>query len=299
MRRREFVTVLGGAVTVCPLFALGQPAAGRVSRIGYLGAASAAEGRGAEALEKGLRELGYVPGKSVIIEYRWANGRHEQLDVLAQELVRLPVDVLVAPTTSAALAAKRITSTIPIVFATVTTPVELGLVDSLARPSGNATGLTYNISPEIVGKQLQFLQSISRRISRVAVLWVPSNAGLPAMTEEAMRAADQLGLQLQLFETRGPDDLEGAFRAMIEYRADALLVLPDPKLSEHRMAVGKLALENRLPAMFGSREDMAAGSSDGLWSRAIRPHSPIRWLRGQDSQGREARRPSGRAADQI
>ncbi|MBR1148781.1 ABC transporter substrate-binding protein [Bradyrhizobium sp. AUGA SZCCT0431] len=201
-----------------------------------------------------------MPGRSVLIEYRWASGKLEQLDVLAGELVRLPVDVLVAPTTSAALAAKRVTSTVPIVFATVATPVELGLVNSLARPGGNVTGLSYYISPEIVGKQLQLLQSISPRISRVAILWVPGNAGLPPMLEEATRAAEQLGLQLRLIETQEPADFEAAFRSMVEQRADALLVLPDARLSEHRIALGMLALENRLPAMFGSREDMAAGS---------------------------------------
>ena len=260
MRRREFVTVLGGAVTVWPLVAFGQLATGRAGRIGYLGVASATEGRrGAEALEIGLRELGHIPGKSVIIEYRWANGRLEQLDELARELVQFPVDVLVAPTTSAALAAKRATSTLPIVFATLTRPVELGLVESLARPGGNVTGLTYHISPEIVGKQLQLLRSISSQISRVALLWVPSNPGVPPMLEEAVRAAQQLGLQLRVFETRGPDDYEVAFRAMVEQRADALLVLPDPTLSENRMALGKLVLEKGLPSMFGSREDMAAG----------------------------------------
>jgi putative tryptophan/tyrosine transport system substrate-binding protein len=259
MRRRDFVTVLGGAVTAWPLIAFAQQAAGRVGRIGYLGAASAADGRGGEALENGLRELGHVPGRSVLIEYRWASGKLEQLDVLAGELVRLPVDVLVAPTTSAALAAKRVTSTVPIVFATVATPVELGLVNSLARPGGNVTGLSYYISPEIVGKQLQLLQSISPRISRVAILWVPGNAGLPPMLEEATRAAEQLGLQLRLIETQGPADFEAAFRSMVEQRADALLVLPDARLSEHRIALGMLALEKGLPAMFGSREDMAAG----------------------------------------
>jgi len=261
MRRREFVTVLCGAVTAWPLVAFGQLATGRVGRIGYLGVASAAEGRrGAEAFESGLRDLGHVPGKSVIIEYRWANGRLEQLDALARELLQLPVDVLAAPTTSAALAAKRVTSTIPVVFATLSGPVELGLVESLARPGGNVTGLTYYISPEIVGKQLQLLRSIGPRISRVAVLWVPSNAGLPPMLEEAARAAEQLGLQLRRFETRGSDDFEVAFLGMVEQHADALLVLPDPTLSENRIALGKLALEHGLPSMFGSREDMAAGS---------------------------------------
>jgi putative ABC transport system substrate-binding protein len=201
-----------------------------------------------------------VPGKSVVIEYRWANGAHEQLDVLATELVRLPVDVLLAPTTAAALAARRATGNIPIVFATVATPVELGLVDSLAKPGGNATGLAYYISPDIVGKQLQLLKQIGRDVSRVAVMWVPSNQGLRALVAEALRAAELLGLRLQIVETNGQDDFDAAFRRIVEENADALLVLPDARLSENRLALGSLALKSGLPTMFGSREDLAAGS---------------------------------------
>src|SRR6266404_2142869 len=153
MRRRAFIRFVGIAVK-WPLRASAQQPTGKVTRIGYLGVASASEGaRGAMALETGLRELGYLEGKSLVIEYRWANGRHELLDVLATELVRVPVDVIVAPTTAAALAARNATATIPIVFATVSAPVELRLVDSLARPGGNITGLKYYVSPEIVGKQ--------------------------------------------------------------------------------------------------------------------------------------------------
>jgi len=170
MRRRAFIRFVGIAVA-WPLRASAQQPTGKVTRIGYLGVASASEGaRGAMAFETGLRELGYLEGKSLVIEYRWANGRHELLDVLATELVRVPVDVVVAPTTAAALAARNATATIPIVFATVSAPVELGLVDSLARPGGTITGLTYYVSPEIVGKQLQMLQQIGSQISRVALL---------------------------------------------------------------------------------------------------------------------------------
>ena len=259
MRRREFITLLGGAGATWPFAARAQPS-GKIVRIGYLGVASASEGaRGGDAFETGLRELGYVPGKSLVIEYRFANGQHEQLDVLATELVRLPVDVLLAPTTPAALAARKATGTIPIVFATVNAPVELGLVASLARPGGNVTGLTYYISPEIVGKQLQLLKEVGRKVSRVAVLWVPSNQGLPTLVTEAKRAAEFLGLQLQMIETHGPDDFEGAFRRMVEEGTDALLVLPDARLSEHRTMLGGLALKSGLPTMFGSREDLAVG----------------------------------------
>jgi putative tryptophan/tyrosine transport system substrate-binding protein len=258
MRRRDFITLIGTAAA-WPFAARTQPA-GKIPRIGYLGLASASDTRGAAAFETGLRQLGYAPGKSLVIEYRWANGQHERLDVLATELVRLPVDVLLAPTTPAALAAKRATGTIPIVFATVATPVELGLVASLAKPGGNATGLAYYISREIIGKQLQLLKQVGRDVSRVAVLWVPSNQGLPTMVAEAKRAAEMLGLQLQIVETHGQGDFEAAFRRMVEEKVDALLVLPDAKLSENRMVLGSLALKSGLPTMFGSKEDFAVGS---------------------------------------
>jgi len=260
MHRREFIGLLAGVAALRPLKARAQQPAGKVTRIGYLGVASASEGaRGAKAFETGLRNLGYLDGKSLVIEYRWANGRHEQLDVLATELVRMPVDVIVAPTTAAAVAARNATATIPIVFATVSAPVELGLVDSFARPGGNITGLTYYVSPEIVGKQLQLLQQIGSQISRVALLWVPSNQGQPPLLAEAKKAAGLLGMQLRAIEVRGPDDFEGAFRTMLEERTDALLVLPDPRLGEHRIALGNLALKSGLPTMFGSREDLAVG----------------------------------------
>lgn len=260
MRRRDFITFIGGAGATWPLAARAQRSPAKIARIGYLAVASASEGaRGADAFETGLRELGYVLGKSLIIEYRFANGQHEQLDVLATELVRLPVDLLFAPTTPAALSAKKATERIPIVFATVAAPVELGLVASLARPGGNVTGLSYYISPEIVGKQLQLLQEIGRKISRVAVLWFPSNRGLPPLVTEAKRTAELLNIQLQAIEVQGPDDFEGAFRRMVEEGTDALLVLPDARFSEHRKVLGSLALKSGLPTMFGSREDLAVG----------------------------------------
>lgn len=259
MRRREFMVLVGGAAA-WPLAARAQQSPAKITRIGYLGVASASEGaRGADAFETGLRELGYVLGKSLVIEYRFAKGQHEQLDVLATELVRLPVDVLFAPTTPAALSARKATGTIPIVFATAAAPVELGLVASFARPGGNVTGLTYYISPEIVGKQLQLLKEIGRKVSRVAVLWFPSNPGLPTLVTEAKRTAELLGIQLQTIETQGPDDFESAFKTMIEERTDALLVLPDARFSEHRTVLGSLALKSGLPTMFGSREDLAVG----------------------------------------
>ncbi len=241
MRRRDFITLLGGTAATWPLVVRAQQPAGRVYRVGYFAIASRERSLHLmKAFEEGLRSL-------------------ELLDVLATELVRVPVDVIVAPTTAAALAARNATATIPIVFATVSAPVELGLVDSLARPGGNITGLTYYVSPEIVGKQLQLLQQIGSQISRVALLWVPSNQGQPPLLAEAKKAAGLLGMQLRAIEVRGPDDFEGAFRTMLEERTDALLVLPDPRFAEYRTALGNLALKSGLPTMFGSREDLAVG----------------------------------------
>ena len=258
MKRRAFLAGIGAAMA-WPIAIWAQQPAGKVPRIGYLGVASAADGaRGAEAFETGLRELGHVPGKSVLIDYRWANGRYEKLDVLAKELVRIPMDVIFAPTTAAAVAARKSTATIPIVFSNAYAPVESGLVASLAHPGGNVTGLSYYVSYEIVGKQLQLLREIRPGLSLVAVLWNPDN---PAMqrTFEVTKAAELLGMKLKILEVRGPDDLEGAFRAMAVENAGAILVLPDPMLSENRTALGALALKNELPVMSGSREDISHG----------------------------------------
>ena len=259
MRRRDFITLLSGAAA-WPLAVRAQQPAGKVARIGILGVASPSDGaRSNNAFEAGLRDLGYVEGKTHVIEYRSANGRYERLDALAAELVRLPVDVIFAPASAAAVAAKKATATIPIVFATVGTPVEVGLAVSLARPGGNSTGLTYFVSPEIVGKQLDVLREIRSQVSRVAILWNPSNRTSQPVLAEAKNAARSLGMQLRIFEARGPDDFESAFRTMVEERTDGLLVLPDPMLSEHRAALGKLALNSGLLTMFGSREDLTVG----------------------------------------
>jgi len=259
MNRRDLIAALGSAAVAWPLAARAQQPRAKVTRIGYLGLASASDGvRGADAFETGLRDLGYTPGKSLFIEYRWASGRYEQLDALATELVRVPVDVIFAPTTAAAIAAKNASATIPIVFSNAYAPIEVGLVGSFARPGGNVTGLTYYVSYEIFGKQLELLREVVPGLSKVAVLWNPSNPA-SQRTFEVKKAADLLAIQLRIIEAREPADLEGAFRIMAGERTDALLVLPDPMLSENRAALGALALKNRLPTMSGSREDISVG----------------------------------------
>src|SRR5215208_5854457 len=259
MNRRDLIAALGSAAVAWPLAARAQQPRAKVTRIGYLGLASASDGvRGADAFETGLRDLGYTPGKSLFIEYRWASGRYEQLDALATELVRVPVDVIFAPTTAAAIAAKNASATIPIVFSNAYAPIEVGLVGSFARPGGNVTGLTYYVSYEIFGKQLELLREVVPGLSKVAVLWNPSNPA-SQRTFEVKKAAELLAIQLRIIEAREPADLEGAFRIMAGERTDALLVLPDPMLSENRAALGALALKNRLPTMSGSREDISVG----------------------------------------
>ena len=273
MRRIAIILALG--ILLAPLAADAQQA-GKVPRVGWLGVGSApATVHLVEAFRQGLRELGYVEGKDIVIEYRWAEGRFERLPDLAADLVRLKVDVILAVVQLAALAAKDATKTIPIVTAAATDPVESGLVASLARPGGNITGLTLTAGPEIVGKQLGLLKEAVPKVSRVAVLWNPTNPAAEPFLREVEGAARSLRLQLQLLEVRGPDEFESAFSAMTRGRAGALLVLTDPMFFLHRTRLADFATKSRLPAMLTFREYVEAGGLMGyaaslpdLWRRA-------------------------------
>ena len=210
-----------------PLAAEAQQAA-KVARIGYLSPNLAASPHLREAFRQGLRDLGYVEGRNVVIEYRDAEGKLERLPALAAELVALKVDVIVAAGTPAALAAKQATRTLPIVFAAAADPVASGLVTSLARPGGNVTGLS-SLAPELVGKRLELLKQAVPGVSRVAVLWQPGALGERTekdMLKEAEVAARALGVRLQFVEARGPADFDRAFSDMTRARAGALTVLP-------------------------------------------------------------------------
>ncbi len=230
------------------------------SRIGYLGARTRAEASVLlPTFLQGLRDLGWVEGKNIVIEYRWGEGRTDRLPDLAAELVRLKVDVIFAPTTVTAVAARKATGTIPIVMATVGDPVGLGLVASLARPGGNVTGLSYGVGLGIMGKQLELLKEALPRLRRVAVLSNPANPSHALAIKEVTAAAGSLGVQLQLLEARGADDLDSAFAAMARDRAEALLVGADPVLASHRARLRDLAARGRLPAMYGLREHTEAG----------------------------------------
>ncbi len=258
--RREFISTLTGALLAAPLAAEAQQAA-KVARIGFLAGNLAGNPPTREAFRQGLRDLGYVEGRNVVIEYRDAEGKLERLPALAAELVALKVDVIVAPGTPAALAAKQATRTLPIVFPVAVDPVQSGLVTSLARPGGNVTGLSALI-PELVGKCLEQLKQAVPGVSRVAVLWQPG--GIDERTEKGrMKRAEvagrALGVRLQFVEARDPADFDRAFSDMTRARAGALTVLTSVMFVNERRRLADLAAKTRLPAVYAQREFVDAG----------------------------------------
>ena len=241
-----------------PVVANAQPA-GTAPRVAFLSAASPSTSTSVAAFRQGLRERGYVEGRNILIEYRWADGRFDRLPGLAAELVRLGVNVIVAQDTPAALAAKNATSVIPIVLVTSGDPVGSGLVASLSRPGGNVTGLSQMSTLAISGKQLQLLKEAFPTVTLVAVLANPANpptAGLLAETETAARS---LGLRLRVVQVRESREFGDAFDTIKNERASALLVIADPLVSENRDRIVAFAATNRLPASYPSRAYADAG----------------------------------------
>jgi putative ABC transport system substrate-binding protein len=226
-----------------------------------------------ETFLQGLRDLGYVEGQHLVIDIRYAEGRPERLPELAADLVRLPVDVLVAAGgTPVALAAKHATTTIPIVMTNVGDPVEAGLVASLARPGGNITGLS-SMSPDITGKRLELLKEVVPALSRVAVLWNPANPSAALQLQELQAAACVLQLQVQALEVRSSNEFDHAFTTA--RGAGAVVVLGDPMFTQHGTQITALAQRSRLPGMYVSRQFVEAGglmsygvSLSDLWRRA-------------------------------
>jgi ABC-type uncharacterized transport system substrate-binding protein len=260
MDRRTFLAGTGAVLLAAPRASEAQQAA-KIARIGYLVTSLAVSPHPQEAFRQGLRDLGYVEGRTVVIEYRDAEGKPERFPAVATELVALKVDVIVAGPTLAALAAKQATKTIPIVFANAADPVASGLVTSLARPGGNVTGLSM-LAPELVGKCLELLTQAVPGVSRVALLWQPGSSGERTekdMLKEADVAARALGVRLQLVEARGPADVDRAFSDMTRTRAGALAVLPSSMLFNERRRLVDLAAKNRLPAVYPLREFVDAG----------------------------------------
>jgi len=260
MNRRAFVTGLG-AVLAAPLAAKAQQA-GKVARIGYLAPNLAANRHANEAFRQGLRDLGYIEGRNVVIEYRDDEGKLERLPALAAELVALEVDVIVTGATAHALAAKQATTTLPIVFAAAGDPVSNGLVTSLARPGGNVTGLSVLASSDLVGKRLEYLKQVVPGVNRVAYLWHPGAADgrtQEGVLKEAGVAARALGLRLEIVEARGPADFNRAFSDMKRARAGALAVSPSAMFAGEARHLVDLAARDRLPAVYPWREYVDTG----------------------------------------
>jgi putative ABC transport system substrate-binding protein len=257
--RRAFLATLGGGLLAVPLAAEAQPA-GKVWRIGFLGAASlSAWASRVEALRAGLRDLGYVEGKNIVIEFRWADGMYDRLPDLAAELARLKIDVLVTAGTPGVLSAKRATTTIPIVMAVSGDAVATGLIASLARPGGNITGST-SFSQQLHAKRLGLLKEAMPHL--VGVLFNPRNPAFATDLQEMEVAARSMKVRLQRFETQRPNEFAGAFAAMARSRVDAVVIQEDGMLNDNTRAMADLAAQERLPSI-GLKEFADAGGVMG------------------------------------
>jgi putative ABC transport system substrate-binding protein len=247
MKRRAFITLLGGAAAAWPLAARAQQAS-RIFRIGFVGLPTADSlPKRPEAFRAGLRDLGYEEGRNIVIEFRWADGHYERLPALFAELIRLNVDVIVTHGTPGGLAAKQATTKIPIVFATAGDAVASGLVASLARPGGNVTGSTYFI-PELSAKQLELFKETIPDLTDVAILLNPANPMNVPVVPAMKLTAQSLKLELHEFGVRGPAELDGAFAAMAAKRVGALVAIDDATLIANAPMIAKLASRQRLPA---------------------------------------------------
>ena len=259
MTRRTAAFSLALGVLLAPLAADAQQP-GRVYRIGNLIQSNPSVAAPfLEAFTQGLREFGYIEGKNIAFERRWADNNVDKLPDLAAELVREKVDLIMVATVPAALATKRATTTVPIVMAGIPDPVALGLVASLARPRGNVTGVAFDVGPEVIGKTLQLLKEAVPKISRVAVLWNPDSPALTAYWKELRSAAQTLRIGLESVEVRASGDFDSAFSAMTRARVDALMVMPDPLVYSHRRRIVDFAGKSRLPSTYALREFVDEG----------------------------------------
>ena len=256
MKRREVITLLGGVVAAWPLAARGQPT--KQPTIGYLGGGTlATESQRIAAFVQQLRELGWIEGRNLGIEYRWTEGRIDRVAEFAAEFVRLKVDVIVTIGTPAALAAKQATSVIPVVFTTVADPVGAGLVASLSHPAGNVTGLSIQ-QTDIAGKRLELLREVIPGLVRLAILVNVGNPGNVLELGEVQTAARTLGVEFTALEIRRAEDIAPAFAAL-KGHPEALYVAGDPLLNTNRIRVNTLALGARLPTMHASRDYVEVG----------------------------------------
>jgi putative ABC transport system substrate-binding protein len=245
----------------------------RIPKIGWLGARSAST-PGRELLMRELRALGYVEGKNIVFETRYSEGKPDRLTAMADELVRLKVDVLVMAATPAVLAAKNATRTIPIVFFNVADPVASGLVDSLARPGGNITGFTI-ITPVLAGKRLELLKETIPKLSRVGVVWNPQNPANVLDWKECQLPARDLGLQLDSIEVSSADKYEGAFKEAVKMRSAAVAVIQDPLTISNQKQIADLATKNRLPSMFSRGDYVEAGGLMSYGADQLEPYKRV------------------------
>jgi len=257
MKRRKFITLLGGAAS-WPLAAHAQQPMAKLPTIGFLGSATLlVESQRVAAFVQRLRQLGWIENRNVAIEYRWAEGRIERFTELAAEFARLKVDLIVAATTPAVIAAKQATSVIPIVIATANDPVATGLVASLARPGGNVTGLS-NQMADTAAKRLELLREVVPGLRRLAILGNVDNPGAVLDMREAQAAASAVGLEATTFEIRRAEEIAPLFEAL-KGRGDALYFASDPLMNTNRTRISTLALGARLPTMHGVRDYVEAG----------------------------------------
>ena len=256
MRRRELMLLLGGALTA-PLRARAQQA-GKVYRIVFMGDGPAVYPDAIEALRQGLRDLGYVEGRNIAFEYRWAEGKPERMRELAEELVRLKVDVIVVPGSIYTEAVKRATSTIPIVFLGHADPVATGHATSLARPGGNITGISIMLTEASV-KGLELLKQAVSGLARIAVIFDPATPSHGPVLKGVEAAGPLLGLQVQPVAVRSAAEFDSAFLAIVQGGADAVLVLTTPLFVAGARPLAELALTHKLPSVFTPRENVEAG----------------------------------------
>ena len=250
---------------VCSVMAFAFPAAAQIlrhttmPRIGVLMVGEASPpSPNVEAFRRGLRDLGYVEGENIALEFRYANGRLDDLPGLASELVRIPVDIIVTATSPAVIAARAATSSIPIVFAVSGNPQRIGFVSSYARPGGNITGLT-NMADDLSAKRVELLRELVGKASRIAVLWNPNVGDMQSRMKEVQLATRRLNVEIQSLEVRVPGDFARAFARLAQQRADALLVMADPLTVFHRNSIVERVAALRLPAIYETRDFADAG----------------------------------------
>ena len=257
MKRREFITLLGGAAAAWPLAAQAQQ--GAMPVIGVLGGGSAASGTHLSTrLRQGLAEAGFVEGRNVAIEYRWVDGQYDRLPVMAAELVRSQVAVIVALSTPPALAAKAATATIPIVFGATDDPVKLGLVAILARPGGNATGVHFLVS-NLAAKQLGLLHELVPAMTRVGLLINPNHPNAEVVAKDLATAAASIGVQIDVVHATDRREIETAFATLADKKTEGLVVAADPFFISRRLQLATLATRHLIPAVYNAREYAEAG----------------------------------------